>query len=272
MPSCGLSVIDNALPNDAHGRIGLLAVALGTAWDIGLEVSAEQGADALSAYAYGGGHGVSVIADQGVAIRAASQDSTAVAAGGGSYGLEVGGGRAALIVDSPNPPPPQRTDAHDAGEIDTDTQLSALWLCVGAGTPGTWVRLGASGSAGAFSVLPASVRVYDSRPGQAPTAVGPKSPLVAGSARSVAVTANGSGVPADANAVCLNLTVVPRSPDGYLAAYKAGLAFPGTSTLNWASVGTPVANAATVALAGGQIDLLANASTDVVVDVVGYYR
>ena len=116
------------------------------------------------------------------------------------------------------------------------------------------------------------MRVYDSRSGQAPTSVGPKTPLVGGAARSVDLTVNGSGVPADANAVCLNLTVVPRSPDGYLAAFKAGIAFPGTSTLNWGSAVTPVANAALVALAGGQIDLLANASTDVIVDVVGYYR
>ena len=164
-----------------------------------------------------------------------------------------------------------RNDPHHTGEIDGDS-TGAMWLCVADGTPGTWVRLGAPGSAGAFSVLPSSVRVYDSRPGQAPTSVGPKTPLVGGTARTVDLTVNSSGVPAAANAVLINLTAVPRTSSGFLAAYKAGISFPGTSTLNWSAAGNPIANSAVVAVGTGKINLLANASTDVIVDVIGYYR
>ena len=238
---------------------------------------------------YGQGNearGVHGYSDQGTGILGESDLGTGIMAkgnatgAGGLYalshagvGVTTQGQICALQLQATvgNPPPNSRTDAHQPGELDLDAN-GTLWACIAAGSPGTWVRLASSAAAGAFSVLPASVHVYDSRPALAPTTVGPKAPLTAGTARTVDMTANSSGVPATARAVLINLTGVPSSPAGFLSAYRAGIAFPGTSTLNWSAAGNPVANAAVVALGGGRINLVANAATDVVVDAIGYYE
>jgi hypothetical protein len=88
--------------------------------------------------------------------------------------------------------------------------------------------------------------------------------------------APGSGVPAGATAVTVNVTVVNQSDPGYLAITPAPAACPGTSTLNF-PLGDTRANGATVPLASdGSLSLTyigpyADASTDVVLDVTGYF-
>lgn len=274
----GFGVTDNGLGAVPFGSEGaIFGHAKGQAWTNGVSGYSSGSATGVYGLSVSGTAVVaSALGADAYAVLAEAQgtDGIAVVASGtqlGSYGVEAHGQRAALFLPAPDSQPPmQRTDAHHAWEIDGDS-TGTMWLSVVDGTPGTWVRLGAPGTAGALSVLPASVRVYDSRSGQAPTSVGPKTPLVGGTARAVDMTVNSSGVPAGANAVLINLTAVPRSGSGFLAVFKAGIAFPGTSTLNWSATGNPIANAAVVAVGAGKINLLANASTDVIVDVVGYY-
>lgn len=96
----------------------------------------------------------------------------------------------------------------------------------------------------------------------------------AGSVTTVQVAGRG-GVPADAVAVTVNLTVVPvpgRVPTpGYLSAYNCAAGRPATSVLNF-SGSTAVANGATVPLGDeGTICIFASASTDVVIDTVGWF-
>ncbi len=190
----GLGVTDNglgALPDGTSGAI--FGHAKDQAWSVGVSGYAEAESVGVAGHSVGG-IGVYGVSTGGTGVTGTTQASGASAVlgigqGAASYGLVGSGGAAALrLAGGSAGPPPLRTDDHVSGEIDPDGN-DGVWLCVVDGTPGSWVRLGAPGSAGAFSVLSASVRVYDSRSGQAPTSVGPKSPLVGGLARPLDMTA-----------------------------------------------------------------------------------
>lgn len=113
-------------------------------------------------------------------------------------------------------------------------------------------------------------RVQDSRP-SGPQAGPYATPWGPGATRTVQVAGVG-GVAADATAVSLNVTVTNPTAAGYLTLWPAGAARPLASSLNWAPSRT-VANAVTVAVgASGAVSVFNSAgSTDVIVDVVGYY-
>ena len=179
---------------------------------------------------------------------------------------------------------PPTSGGHNAGEIYQD-QNRALFYCTSTGTPGTWANL----SAGERLVtLSTPVRVFDSRFGQ---------PNFAGNgntqgslAFTVASPANArtincandyssgtTAVPSSATALLINLTVIPvASVVGALAAFANGAAQPSTSTINWSSGVQVLANAATSACDSSQkvkvaIVATAGASTDFLIDVIGYY-
>ncbi len=106
-------------------------------------------------------------------------------------------------------------------------------------------------------------RAHDSRQGAGVLhALSPRSIIVAGS----------NGVPTDAVAVALNVTVVDPSAGGYLTVYPSGTAAPNASTLN-VNAGQTVANALVVGVGtGGQVDVVVGAGTaQVVVDVMGWF-
>jgi hypothetical protein len=85
------------------------------------------------------------------------------------------------------------------------------------------------------------------------------------------------GIPSNASAVAVNLTVVGANAAGHLRLYPAGTAVPGTSTINF-QVGVTRANNAIIPLgAGGQIAVYCAmasplAQTHFVLDVVGYFE
>jgi hypothetical protein len=95
-------------------------------------------------------------------------------------------------------------------------------------------------------------------------------PLAAKTVFDLAVTGRG-GIPANATgAVILNITVTQPAAAGFLVAWPSGIARPATSNLNFAANQT-IANLAIVHIgSNGKISLYNNASTDAVVDVVGY--
>lgn len=96
-------------------------------------------------------------------------------------------------------------------------------------------------------------------------------PAVAGGSVRRFVPAGSCGVPATATAYSLNVTVVPRGPLGYLTIWPSGRAQPNVSTLN-SFDGRVKANAAIVpAGLGGSVDVFATDTTDVVLDVNGYF-
>jgi len=81
---------------------------------------------------------------------------------------------------------------------------------------------------------------------------------------------NRGGVPADADAVMLNVTAVFPDAPGFLTVFPCGSALPKASNVNYGP-GDVVANAVLAKVgAGGKVCIYTLAVTDVVVDVNGY--
>ncbi|HXJ80498.1 MAG TPA: hypothetical protein VMS64_17690 [Candidatus Methylomirabilis sp.] len=118
-----------------------------------------------------------------------------------------------------------------------------------------------------FYALP-PCRVLDTRM-PAGTFGGPA--ISGGTSRSFPISSSGCGVPSSASAYSLNVTAVPRTGLGYLTAWPAGQPMPLVSTLN-SYDGTVRANAAIVpAGTGGAVTFYASNTTDLVVDISGYF-
>ena len=83
--------------------------------------------------------------------------------------------------------------------------------------------------------------------------------------------ANRAGVPANASAVVLNVTVTGALGNGFVTVYPCGAARPTTSNLNF-SAGQTIPNAviAKVGVAGS-VCLFTNVGTQLLVDVDGYF-
>ena len=79
------------------------------------------------------------------------------------------------------------------------------------------------------------------------------------------------GIPSTASAYSLNITVVPHGPLGYLTAWSSGLTRPVISTLN-SYDGRTKANAAIVPAGNGAaISVFVTDTTDVILDIDGYF-
>jgi hypothetical protein len=95
--------------------------------------------------------------------------------------------------------------------------------------------------------------------------------LAGGQARDFAIPSSACGIPSNAAAYSLNVTVVPSGPLGYLTIWPAGQTRPLVSTLN-SFDGTVVANAAlTPAGDGGAISVFVTDATHVILDINGYF-
>jgi hypothetical protein len=218
------------------------------------------------------------IADDGAfVVDAASADFGVKATGSriGVYGLgefgvfgegDVGGSfrgtSAALNLVPLGSPGPPTGVFNGQGDLVVDSD-GVLWMCVAAGSPGTWILV----SHGGLRLLTSPQRAYDSRlDGSSGKIFAP------GSSRDIEITSVLSGVPAGARAIACNLTVTETSFGGFLSAYPAGQPKPVTSNLNWSQGGITIANSATVRLGtSGRISVYVEASfAQVIVDVAGY--
>jgi hypothetical protein len=95
--------------------------------------------------------------------------------------------------------------------------------------------------------------------------------LSGGTSRTLPLLSGSCNVPPTARAYSLNFTAVPPGFLGYLSVWPTGQPQPLVSTLNDLT-GTVVANAAIVpAGASGSIDVFATNTTDLVVDINGYF-
>jgi hypothetical protein len=155
---------------------------------------------------------------------------------------------------------------------DVVSAADGLWLCVVAGTPGTWRKLAGPATAGAFHAITPH-RVYDSRH---------SSKLHNGDSRTVSVAngINASGavdatdlVPAGATAISVNVTVAQTQGAGYVTVYPQGAALPVASTTNWFAGGQTLANCVQVKIGAARQVVVhcAGTATHVVLDVGGYY-
>ncbi len=110
-------------------------------------------------------------------------------------------------------------------------------------------------------------RVVDTR--NATRAFGGPS-ITGGTSRSFVIPNSACAVPSTVTAYSLNVTVVPKAGLGYLTVWPTGVAQPVVSTLN--SDGRVKANAAIVpAGTGGAISVYATDTTDLVLDINGYF-
>jgi hypothetical protein len=92
-----------------------------------------------------------------------------------------------------------------------------------------------------------------------------------GTTRTVPIPQSACGIPGNASAYSLNITVVPQGQLGYLTVWPAGSSQPLVSTLN-SFDGAIVANAAIVpAGTNGSINIFVTNRTDVIVDINGYF-
>ncbi len=126
----------------------------------------------------------------------------------------------------------------------------------------------AAPSSSFYTVAPC--RVADTRDPIGPLG-GPS--LSAGTTRTFPI-AGSCGIPEGAVAVAANLTVTGPSAAGNLRAFPDGAPMPDTSTINFSATQTR-ANNAIVRLGAGQISIrcdMPGGSTDVVLDVVGYFQ
>jgi hypothetical protein len=143
---------------------------------------------------------------------------------------------------------------------------------VGTGPPsGPSVAVTPPGPTGRAFLPMAPVRVLDSRP-SGPALGGHTTPWGPGVTRT-AVVAGIAGIPADAEAVAMNVTVTGTTAGSYLTVFPTGVPRPLASSLNW-TPGQTVANAVTAAVGSDGTVSLFNAvgRADVVIDVVGYFR
>jgi len=85
-------------------------------------------------------------------------------------------------------------------------------------------------------------------------------------------TVGGLAIPADVTAVALNVTAVNPAIEGYVTAYPSSETRPNATNLTY-KAGQTVPNAVTARIGtGGKVRFFSSASTDLLVDVVGYYR
>ena len=139
-----------------------------------------------------------------------------------------------------------------------------LWYCyvAGSATNSQWTRLSHT-----FVPLPSPVRIYYS--------VNAGDPLLGnGQERSVTVT-NGSSIPHGASAVLTNLAVTPSGAEGFLAMFKDGTTWPGTSNLNYPAGQFASNNATSAVLFTGGVGKVkihcGGGAVHFVIDVFGYY-
>jgi hypothetical protein len=195
--------------------------------------------------------------------------------GNGAIGLSGTGGKAALRIQGTNGAPPTRIDSHVRGEIDIDGDGN-VWLCVEAGTPGVWRRIGGPESAGAFHAVN-PVRAYDSRwAGNTRIASG-QFRLVSvadGHDKTTGLVDAPDVVPEGATAVAYNVTVAGTQAAGFLFVAPGTATGITASSINWFGPGQTLANGLIVPIDTlRQVRVFAGGggSTHFIIDIVGYF-
>jgi hypothetical protein len=143
---------------------------------------------------------------------------------------------------------------------------------------GSSATLGVVVTSGAYTPL-VPVRICDSRAGNLShlsgaaaqcNGSGNAGSTISGGGTKVINVAGSFGVPANATAVILNVTMVNPAAPGYLTVYPTGAQQPDASNVNYAT-GEVVPNLVEVGTGtNGQVSFSASSQSDVVVDVEGY--
>jgi hypothetical protein len=122
-----------------------------------------------------------------------------------------------------------------------------------------------------FHPLPAPVRLLETRAGQSVGCVKPGVPLVGGVDALQTATTACTGIPAAARAIVGNATTVGPQAGGFLTIFPADTVRPFVASSNY-NLAQIVNGPFSVGLTtGGQFKIYTTATTDLVVDVLGYY-
>jgi hypothetical protein len=172
--------------------------------------------------------------------------------------------------------------AHVAGELYVDAD-GTLWFTVPTATAGEvrFVKLAGTPTTGSFHAINPE-RVYDSRQPGYPTALqGQMAPntnrviSVADGRSANGTVTNANAIPAGATAVQINLTAANMTAPNFLSVTAGDVTTTETSLLNWSDGDIQIANSITVPVDAEREIRVFNGnqtgSTDVIVDVFGYY-
>ena len=249
---------------EGQSQKGVNMVSAPAANAIGLDVTTGAG---IAAWAVASsGYGAQLYSSSGTALYAQSTTGIGAVIYGQRFQLFLGPvvGRDAPVTDP---------ISHTKGEIVVDG-YGDMWLCVQNGTPGTWRKVAGPATSGSLHLLPAPARVYDSRPLTSPTAVGPKTPFNPNETRTFDLKVNSSGVPAGATGVIATLLLVnAAATSGNMTIWANGVTKPLSNSLVWGgSVARFTTLAVTAVDAQARVQINASARTDLVLDIIGYYR
>lgn len=123
-----------------------------------------------------------------------------------------------------------------------------------------------------FYPLDAPVRALETRVGLPVGCVRPNAPIAAGTTFTLGVLSTCTGIPATARAVLGNITVVPGPVGGYLTLFPSNATQPTVANSNFKPLEI-TNNVFTVGLgpADGAFKIFASATTEVIVDITGYF-
>ncbi|MFN0123257.1 MAG: putative Ig domain-containing protein [Blastocatellia bacterium] len=122
-----------------------------------------------------------------------------------------------------------------------------------------------------FHPLPKPARLLDTRAGQT-ACVTPGAKLQAGSNTPLDSQGNCIGIPAGTKAIVGNATTVGPEAAGYLTLYPAGVAQPLAASSNFTAGQTMNGPFITGLSAVGELKIFTSATTDLIIDVLGYYN
>ena len=155
--------------------------------------------------------------------------------------------------------------------IPADTGISRTGILVIAGHSFTVSQTGDTTTSGLAFYPLTPCRIADTRVGSGFSGYFGKPYLSANTTRSFPILISACNVPSSALAYSLNIGALPHQALGFLTVWPAGVAQPVVGTLG-SPTGQPVSNAALIpAGTGGAINLFANANTDVIIDINGYF-
>jgi hypothetical protein len=206
--------------------------------------------------------------------------TTATPTSQNAIGAKLDGPTPLKLIDNTNSGAPTTTFGN-TGHFKVDN--GDLYYCVFgdlSSSPRVWRKLAGPGTAGSYHPVTPH-RVYNSR-----QVVGPTGGLLrAGQHRKISVanaikvsdgTVLTAGfIPPGATAVHANVSVLGTNNAGYLTCNPGGNTAVTASTVNWTATGQTIANGITLTLnATRELELIvggSGASTDIVIDVMGYY-
>jgi hypothetical protein len=215
---------------------------------------------------YGNGsNGVGVLGSGGTeGVVGRGQTAGVLGEGAGRLvpALRAGGQSGLLALNGTQPAPPT-SGSYRRGDVLNDRNGSGVWVCVVAGTPGSWRKIAGTATAGAFHPID-GVRAYDSR--------NTGGRLGTGQTRTITVPT--TAAPGGTRAISYVLTAIATANAGTLVAFKGDSSRPPITSLSWWAGSQQHSVGLQTALSPSrQLKVYASAgSTHFTVDVVGYYR